>query len=69
MILMLKNISMFGTSGNTFCYLSSDLTIFCKMEISGDEQHKKQHNEDLENCGNCGNSTGVLNWIDEMKSI
>lgn len=38
---MLKNISLFETSGNTHCYLSLDLTIFDKMEISGDEEQIK----------------------------
>lgn len=36
---------MFGTSGNTYCYLSLDLTIFGKMEISGDEQKTKKKRE------------------------
>lgn len=34
---------MFGTSGNTYCYLSLDLTIFDKMEISGDEWKKEKN--------------------------
>lgn len=38
---------MFGTSGNTYCYLSSDLTIFGKIEISGDEQKTKKKRREI----------------------